>query len=137
MEWENEEAFQKRPQLPCNEVIKVNNRHYGLLKTKCPGASLPAFLELVRHKPPVFKSRDELEMLLKELARFDYTIALGHVRRDNEWVGLDGTVLPWINNDVQEYRSTFMVSVYNQCLVAHHGKLKSDYSSAAILVELP
>ena len=137
MEWENEEAYQRRPQLPCDQVIEVGRRRYGLLKTSCSGSALAAFLELTRHKSPVFKEQAELEALLKELSRFDYTIALGYVRRYDEWVGRDGASQPWISKDVEEYRSAVMVSVYNQCLVAHHGKLKSDYFANAILVELP
>ncbi len=98
----------------------------------------PALLELTRHKSPVFKSRDELEDLLKELSRFDSPpIALGYVRFDNEWIGRDGTGLSWINGNALEHNSAAMVSVYNQALVAHQGKLKSDYMAAAVLVELP
>ena len=138
MEWENEEAFRNRKQLPCDKVIEANHRRYGLVELNSAVTAIPALLELTRHTSPVFKSREELEELLKALSSYDaFPIALGYVRYDNEWIGRDGTGLPWINGNELEHNSTSMMSVYNQFLVVHQGKLKSDYMVAAILVELP
>jgi len=135
--WDDKEAFRNRPQLPCQQIIKVGSRRYGLLKLKCAGLAVPAILQLTRHQSPVFHDRAELEALLKAIASFEGNIHLGYQRRYHDWIAHDGSRLPWTSEIVQKRSATPLVSAYNQCLVADHGELKAGFTFTAILVELP
>jgi hypothetical protein len=135
--WNDEEAFRNRPQLPCQQIIEVGPRRYGLLKLKCAGSAVQAILQLTRHQSPVFSDPAELEALLKAISSSSEAIHLGYQRRYQDWIARDGSRLPWTSEIVQNRRATPMISVYNQCLVADQGELKADFTPTAILVELP
>ena len=136
VEWPSEAAYAGRPQLPCDEVIEANGRRYGLIRVSCAAYALRAFLQLARRQAPLFRTEDEVAAVLKALAAFDGTIALGYTRRYDDWVGRDGSKFPW-EKGIASFRAAPMDSVQGQTLVAHYGELKYDYCPAAILVELP
>ena len=136
VEWPSETAYAERPQLSCDEVIEVDGRRYGLIRVSCAAYALRAFLQLARRQAPLFRTEDEVAAVLKALAAFDGTIALGYTRRYDDWVGRDGSKLPW-KKEIASFRASPMDSILGHTLVAHHGDLKYDYAPAAILVELP
>ena len=135
VEWSSREAFENRPQYPCEETFVIDGRHFGILRVRVPSTIQAGFLQLARHRPPASIPPETLQKLLERLADCPGAVSLGAWRAVDGWRWQDNTPLD-LPEPPAEYDFNSLDNIYHCILVVHEGRLKYSAYSEALLVEL-
>ena len=135
VEWSSREAFENRPQYPCEETFVIDGRHFGILRIRVPSTIQAGFLQLARHRPPAPIPPETLQKLLERLADCPGAVSLGAWRAVDGWRWQDNTPLD-LPEPPAEYDFNSLDNIYHCILVVHDGHLKYSSTSEALLVEL-
>ena len=135
VEWPSREAFDNRPQYPCEETFVIDGRRFGIVRVKVPSTIQPGFLELARHRAPSPIPPESLRKLLEHLQTYPIAVSLGVWRAIDGWRWPDNTPLDYPKTPVEYYLNS-LDNIYHCILIAHDGHLKYSSTSEALLVEL-
>ncbi len=135
-EWPGDNGFQNRTTPTCSETFALDGRRYGILRIRLPAMLHATFLGLAGLRPPVVNNHAALDRLLRRLADYEGTIAIGCHRHYEDWRWRDESVLDYPPPTEMDSPSPD-TSVHYCILVAQRGRLIIADAADALLVELP